>query len=468
MVQLGYFIRGLMCAAVLGVTLGIPSAVMSQNGSQEVSLEDGRLLADRLIEIGQPRAGREIALGLLQADPNDVRALVALARAEMVLGRLAVAQRTATQALSLAQTDSEHLIVSLVVAEIFAQEDQFTRSQLWLRRAQNYANTDVERGVVANAYQTVRQLNPFSVHLSFGLRPSNNVNAGTSNATVTFAYLPGSFSEIAWVVPANERPLSGVQVSADTSLRYRIAQSHNSQTTLNFGIYAQTYIMSQSARQVAPDVTGSSLAYGDLSIGVGHQWVPVTSNSRQYGASLNYKRTFNEDGAIANQWIGDLSVEQRLDPANRLSFGLNLQHAHFITNDVTALTSRLRAQWTHDLDNGRSISAATTITRAQSNDENRDYSSASVSLTYAFGEILPQIDLSTTIQAQWRTFDSVSLDPSGRDDLTTSLNVSAGIGTLEIYGFQPVVSLRAQRNESSVPSFDNETLTLGVDFRSSF
>lgn len=446
----------------------VSSPADAQQSEQRVSREDGRTLAMRLNDLGQPSAAREIALGLLRADPRDVIALIALARAELSLGRKDAAERAAQAANSAAETPAEKFRASLVIAEIFAQTDRFSRSQIWLRRAQNFASNDSETRLVENAYNNVRNLNPLTVHLSFGLMPSSNVNSGTSNDTVTFAYLPGVFGTIPWVVPADERPLSGFQISGDVNLRYRLAQSERFQTTLDFGLYAHTYVLSESARDAAPDITGSSLAYGDLSIGIGHQWVPEGSATRQYGASLTFKRSFTTDGALSDRVIGDISLDQLVGETDRLSFGLTLENEEYHNSTVTSQSAGVRAQWVHAFDEGRSLTTAITLSDQQSNDINRDFSSASFALTYGFGEILPQIDVSTTLQTEWRTFDTVSLDPTGRDDFTTTLNIQAGIGSFDFYGFEPVVALRAQRNDSSVPSYDTETVTLGLNFRSSF
>ena len=455
----------LTCACCLALA---PGVMQAQSSEQRVSLDEARILANRLTDIGQPAAAREIALGVLQANPRDVQALVALARAELALGRIEAAERAAQAALTSATSQSDRFLASLMVADVFARTDRFTRSQLWLRRAQELAANDAQERVVANAYQRVRQVNPFSMQLAFGLQPSNNVNSGNSNDSVTFAYLPGVFGTIPWALPADDRPLSGIQVSFDGSFRYRIAASATSQTNLDFGIYARTYIMSSSAKAAAPDVTGESLSYGDLSVGIAHQWVPEGTTSRQYGVSLDYEQGFTADGPLSHRLTADFSVEQLVGEADRLSFGISLEGAEHFASDATSLTTRLRGRWLHGFGNGQSITTSATLARATSDDQNRDFTSGSLGVTYNFGEVLPQIDLATTIQAEWRSFDSVTLDPSGRDDLTTSVQLAAGFGNLEVFGFEPVATLRLQRNDSSVPFYETESVTFGVDFRSSF
>lgn len=456
-----------LCAAV-SVCAAAPTQAVAQQSTQRVTADEGRVLVDRLLGLGQPAAAREIALGLLDGQPDDVRVLVGLARAEMALGRTAAAERAAQAALTAADTRTEQFIAALVVADVFARTDRFTRSQIWLRRAQNLADSDTERRVVANAYRAVRQLNPLTVQLQFGLTPSSNVNSGNSNQSITLAYLPAFYATIPWAVPASDRPLSGVEISADANLRYRLAATESSLTTMDFGVYARTYIMSQSARDTAPSVTGESLSYGELSLGVAHQWVPDGATGRQFATALTYKRAFTVDGATSQTVTADLSVEQRLTDEDSLSFGISVEGYDSLRSDATAVTTRLRGVWARALDGGRAVTGAATVARANSNDINRDYSSASLAASYGFGEILPQIDLSTTAQAEWRTYDRVSLDPAGRDDLTTSLQVAAGFGGLEIFGFEPVVTLRAQRTDSTVPYYDTENVTMGVSFRSSF
>jgi|GEM_PF-2297969 len=458
----------LLAAVATGViiTLGPVAVPQSAQAQERISVAEGRELAARLYSLRQFRALREVTRALLQADPEDIGILILLARAEQGLGDTEAADMAATLAWQNAQTESEKLAAALTVAEIATNADRLTRAQFWLRRAANHTRTPREDAFVARAFSQVRRANPLSISLDFGMSPSDNVNNGTSNEYVTFAFLPDAFSDLEWIVPPDERPLSGIELSLSADLRYRLAQGARSRTSLEAGVFGKTYIMSAEAREDAPEVSGAALSYGQAYLGLGRQWVPEGTQTT-YSASLRYILEADADGLSAHRLSGDIGAQMPLSETMTLSYGAGLERARYTTGE-TADRATLRGHWALDLANEDVLSLSARLVRSRSDAMDRDYRSATVSLGYDFGQVTDALSLSVVAEQRWQIHDAVSLDPSGREDSQQSLKLSAGFPNMQVYGFEPVVTLRHQKTESSVPSYDSVTTTMGLFLRSRF
>jgi hypothetical protein len=459
-------VRALGLALVIGAT-HLPSTVGAQHSEQRVSPQEARVLANRLTSVGQPSAAREIALGLLRADATDVTALVALARAELALGQIDAAERAAQAALSQARTPSEKFMASLVVADVFAQSERFLRSQFWLRRAIQIAPNPQSEQVAINAFRRVRQENALAVEISFGIMPSSNVNSGNSNEAISFAYLPGYLSEIQWLVPADETPLSGVEFSLRTDLRYRIAETATARTSLEFGIYGRTYVMSNSARATAPEITGESLSYVQTSVGILHQWRPLWSEA-PLSASLTYSHDWVGGTPYRYELDGTLGTQFTLTNDDTLAVSGSVRRSHRLTSGVDILSYSLRGRWARTLANEDIVGVTAQVAQATSDVTDLAYRDAMLGVSYDFGEVGFGVDLSTSYTEHFRVYETSAFDPAGRDDRISAVRVDMGLQNVDFYGFQPVFTVKARRTISSVARFDTQGAQLGLNLRSSF
>lgn len=442
------------------------------NAQDRVTTDEARILVDRLLEIRQPAAAREIALGLLRGDPNDVTALVALARSELALGRVGAAETAARAAKSVAQTPTENYIASLAMAEIFGQSERFTRSQFWLRRAIQSAPNPQSEQVAIEAFRRVRQANPLSVEINFGLTPSSNVNSGNANDAINFAFLPGVLGELQFLVPPDERPLSGLEVSLQTDFRYRIAESQTSRTSLEFGVYGRTYVMSDSARDAAPEVTGESLSYAQASVGVLHQWRPEGVES-PYSANLIYSHNWAGGAPYSHELNGTLGTQITASDRDDIALSASVRHTNFFANDTDVVTYSLRGLWSRTLPNDNILGVTTQAAKATSTSTDRAYDEVTFGVSYDWGEVFSGntplgFDLATSITQKYRTYETSAFDPAGREDRVSSLRFDVGLNNVDFYGFQPVLTLQARRTDSTVQRFDTEGGQVGVNLRSSF
>jgi hypothetical protein len=475
MAQLRKLFVGAVHACVLAlasVSVSLPEQAIAQQSEQRLSREDARVLASRLASNGQPSAAREIALGLLLVDPADISALLILSQAELQLGNIVEAKAAVRTAWRVGQTKRERFAAALTMANLHASLEAYTRSQIWIRRAIQTAPTPQTEQVAITAFRRVRQEDPLAVELSLGITPSTNVNSGNSNQAISFAYLPGYLSEIRWLVPADERPLSGLELSLQTDLRYRIAESETSQTSLEFGIYGKTYVMSATAQASAPEVTGESLSFAQASIGILHQWQPQNADS-PYSASLTYSLNWAAGTPYSYDLNGTIGTQFTFANDDTFAVSGGTRFSYNFASGSEVMTYSLRGQWSRELANYDTVGITAQVAKATSQSTDLAYNEATLGVSYDFGEISFSdvslgLDLMTSYTEKYRVYETSSYDPAGREDRILSLRFDVGLNNVDFYGFQPVVTLQARRTASSVERFDTEGRQIGVNLRSSF
>ncbi|SLN21729.1 tetratricopeptide repeat protein [Pseudooctadecabacter jejudonensis] len=432
-----------------------------------IAASDGPDFARRLLRAGEAEAARQVVLALLQATPDASSVHLLHAQTLMALGRTGDARDAGRTAWRTAASGRDRFSAAFTMADILAADEAYTRSQLWLRRALQAAPDDRRRSLAVSAFRRVRQENPLAVELTFGAAPSNNVNSGNSNEAITFAYLPGFLGEIEWLVPPDQRPLSGIELSLQTNIRYRIAQTETSRTALEFGAYGRSYFMSDEARDTAPDVTGESLSYVQVSFGILHQWTPA-STGQPFSANLTYSHDWAGGHPLRQDLAATFGAQHHFSPDTRLSVSTTARFTDRLGSSDDVFTASLRGLWSTEFENDDSLGLTAQYAVAASSSTDLSYDALTLGISYDFGEIGAGLDLKSSWTEQWRTYETSVFDPAGRDDKISTVRLDIGLQDVEFYGFEPVMNVTGRRTDSSVPRFDTEGVQLGFDLRSSF
>ena len=106
--------------------------------------------------------------------------------------------------------------------------------------------------------------------------------------------------------------------------------------------------------------------------------------------------------------------------------------------------------------------------RSKSKAPDSDYLSVTYGANYDIAKPFNGMQLGFGIESETRDFDASVYAPGPREDKLIGLNVSATFTNVEYYGFQPVVTVEARRNDSSVDLFDRDYVNVGFDLRSAF
>ena len=122
------------CLTALALSLAPPGWAQDDEGTA-LTPAQARAVAGQLLRDGQPGLSQKIAIRLVQADSEDIEALLILARAEYQLGAPARSAFAARKAYRLADTPDERFASALVVSKALAAQENYALSQWWLRRA---------------------------------------------------------------------------------------------------------------------------------------------------------------------------------------------------------------------------------------------------------------------------------------------------------------------------------------------
>ena len=455
--------------------LALALAVWAGAASAQVQTDpDGlREIGARLLLQGEAARAAELALALLARDPDDLDALLLLARARLETGEFEGALSPALRAHALAGPGTARYLAARIVARAQAELGHYTQSQIWLRIARQDAPDPRAIQAVAEDYRAVRAVNPLAVSLNFGLAPSSNVNGGTS-AEVVWLYLPMFGGYIPTTPVGDALPLSGLRVSGGASLSYRLREDERSGTFLETDIQGQTYILSDEAKQTAPEAEGSDYADLAFSEGIVHRWLGegasgpsalrATAGKTWYGgepytrfAQVSFERAFVLDRT------------DRIDVSVFADWTEREEHA----SDGEVFRDRfssagLRGRWTHLREGGDRTSLSLGLRDFLTELPDTTYSGATLGAGYDWARPVLGTHLGLGAEIDWRRYDESFLEPAGRDDLRGTLRATVGLPGLEVWGFEPTVTVEASRTDSDADRIDRNALSLDLGFESTF
>lgn len=450
------------------VLIGFCSPALSQQF--ELSLEEGRVAARQAALLGQFELARDFALALTDADENDRLAWVVLAAVQPKLGAAREGRRAGVRAFRLSQTDDERYEAARLTALAAANEDRYTLSQIWLRRAAINAPNDAAYQQTQKDYRAIRNLNPWSVRLGFSLTPSSNVNGGTDAEFniidgVTFA----DGSPVIGVFNGAARALPGMIGVADVRLSYAISRTATQRTSLSARGYARAVWLNSDAQAIAPDSRNSDFASQVFEVSLDH--------ARRVGDG-----TLNAQALIGGSWFGgDLSrtylrarLGYALPLAERTQLAFNGQLTTIDLNTTFPRTNRERGiatTLTHVTDAGNRITAALNFAEQTSVQPNERYESVTGQISYAWAEPIGPVQLSMAAGvslSEYADYVVIVPVPGGREDTRVFASISAAFPDIDYAGFVPVVTVGAQDTQSNVSRFQRDEYSLNIGIRSSF
>lgn len=444
------------------VLIAITAPVYAQN--LELSLDEGRVAARRAVLAGDFAVARDFALALLQADENDRTALLVLAASQPQLGAAREGRKAGAQSFRLSLSDGERYEAARLTALAAANEERYTLSQIWLRRAAINAPNERALAQTETDYRGIRNLNPWSINLGFTVAPSNNVNGGSETEYLTINGSPafGVFNGAA-------RALPGISASADLRLSYAISRTSQKRTSVSARAYARNVWLNSEARDIAPDSENSDFASQVLEFSADH--------IRRMGEG-----TFSAQVLVGASWFGgNLSRDYR---RGRLSYGTALSDRSRMTvsttfdeinlNTSTPRTNHersLRAAWTRYSPAGNRLTGSLTFANQSSDQVNERYTSRTVQLSYDWAEPIGPVQLSTAFGISSTEYDNYTLllpVLGGRQDTRYYGSISAMFPEIDYAGFVPVLTLGAQDTQSNVSRFERNEYSLNIGIRSSF
>ncbi|MBN2906877.1 MAG: tetratricopeptide repeat protein [Rhodobacteraceae bacterium] len=423
--------------------------------------DEMRAATDYALRIHDSKTALKLADALLTRDPADMFALIARARALRDLGRYQDSLASARDAWARAEGRDDRYAAALVTAQALSSMGRRTRAQIWLRRAAQNAPNDRAKAVVARDYAHVRERNPWSTRLTFGLTPSSNVNNGSSSDIVVIGGLP-------FVLAPSAKALSGQELRFGAETRYRMRPTDTLSLHLGAEIDTRTYRLSSAARASAPGVTGSDFAWAAAEISFGGSWAPKP-DAGPLGFELTLGKSFYGGTALADYARLELTKSYAIAPRTllRLTGSAEQQwRADTPQNDATVVLGN--AALTRRLGNGDIVTLSMGLRDTESDGPSIANEARLASIAYRFAKPVLGARVGLNLAYEGREYDMSLFGGAPRSDTRLELGVSAFLPQHDIYGFAPEIGLKASRNRSNLSLYDSQEIGLTLGIRSAF
>lgn len=455
-------IRGAMSACALGLAL-----IGGTLSAQTVSLapSEVRALAASTLQAGNPADAALAADLLLQTFPDDPSTLLIRTEAAILLEDFAGAVTFGQRAFWNAVNNRQRFNAARLAALGHARQLHYSRAQLWLRLARQNAPNEAASQAVAEDFQAIRRQNPLTVNLRFGITPSTNINNGIPDGTFELLGLPFVINDV------SQFALSGWEFSGGVDLRYRLRTDRTSATFLNFGLNGRTYTLTEGSEDLLDrnddDTTGHDFSTATLSFGVTHRFVLGQSNDITE-AGLSYGRTFRED-ASEREWINVTAGHSiNLDDLGAVRLNGLFQQSRRIENGDKVQTASVSATYSNQLEGVGSFSFGVTLRNNLAEDLDEDYDSVQYRLGYAPEQLFQGIAFGLNASFEEQEYATNEGVFASRKDEVTVFEGRATFTEVELFGFQPVVSLSHVDRQSSADFFSRSSTNFGFDLRSAF
>lgn len=417
-----------------------------------------------LMSSGDAAGALAVAQALLQRDPKDAAALFLQAQAQ---GAGPDARRSARLAFRTAKDQDTRFSAAMLLASAYAQENRKMAAQFWLRKASDVAPSDQARAVARDEFDYMRSRNPLVLQFGFSVRPSSNVNDGSSQPSFHNPGIPWLPPEIE--IAGEQSALSGGEADADLSLTYRLPPTATTRSEFSLTARQHNVWLSKQAKVIAPEALAAN--YASANIEAGFQRI-----YRQNQATATYRF----GGYLSHSWAGgeDQANAARLEFGAEKSLLPNLHgFANFTAEREWRLDTAIRSAnvyalnlgLSHKMGNGDDIIFAIGQRVTDSKSVGLKNDALSLRLGWQKAKPLAGIEISAQAVAEWRDYPLSPYDLlHGRQDKRLSLSMTLDLPKISYMGFSPSINLVASQTKSNIALFTAEEFGINLGFKSNF
>ncbi len=442
---------------LFGLALSVLGAIGAQ-AQTELSPDEARLAAASLLKSGHPVAARDITAVLVTRDPGDSAAWIIQTHAYRIMRDHPAAQASGRRAWATAENDIEKYGAALAMAQALSSDNKKTRAQIWLRRAVEVAPSDPLRARAVRDYRFVRMTNPWSVHLTFGLNPSDNVNNAPRDNTFVLGGLV--------FIDPTAVPLSGIEATLKTVLRRNL---NVSQTRRDFVAlrWDATHVM--LTEDVVPaGVSASDFSYHRLQAQIGRDFAGGPDKPRQ-SIALSLGSIWTGGDHLANEIKVDWSELYTSAPERSFVWNTSIGYSDRKDNALrSGITTTLGAQWNRALPSGGQLNWRAEVGRTDTDSAALTHTRLEFGVSYTLPHPILGAVATVGLTGLTRRYDDPLYGPEARADTGASLSTSLLFKDFDTYGFAPKLTLTANRTSSNVTRFETQNFGLSIGFQSVF
>lgn len=456
--------RHALCVTAL--LLALP---LTAQGAEQVRLspEQAHQVARQALVQGNPQLAYDLALGLLQRNPHDGGAHFIIARAHSQMRQPQKGRRAARLAYRHATEKNDKFHAAQLAAKLAVEADRPGAAQFWLRRSLINLPDPAMRDRVVKDYQILRRLSPWEYRLNLSFAPSDNLNNGADSPYSLIDGVP-----VVGLLSGSAQALSGVAGQADLSVRYRLAHSKTHSRHIGLRYFGKRVRLSDAARDLAPNVQDSDLAFDYAEIGL-NEVRKATTGSWRYGLSVGQSWS----GGEKFQRSARINLSRSLPIGARTGLSLSTQLERLRHEgsrpDVHGVT--LSGHFSHRTEDWGDWTLNLSAKRENSDNINADRDQLAARLSWApdlsarpaLANMAPVFTLGASTQ-RYDSYNAGLMVPGGRRDETVFGQVEVTLKALDYGGFAPSLNLRSKRSTSNVSRFDTRETTVSLGFRSTF
>lgn len=425
--------------------------------STNLSIDEARLVARRAALAGDLQTAEAVALSLLARDPTDAEALLAIAIIERQRGDNDASAKAGQKAFRQSDIPALKFDAAMLVADAAARQKRFTRSQIWLRRADHVAPDEQRRRLAARSYRQIKARNPLQVQLTFAVNPSDNINNGTNDSEQLSTW-------------NGEAPLEGVEAAVSAAVSYRLSEDAKQRTEALGQFYFRKAFISESeldkVRSPTNVVEAEDFDYGLLYVGLQHsrRFTPDMGMSR---ASIRLGHTYYRQNSYAN--IVDMSLSQDFELRDDLvlRFGAGVRDETRLEAEIASSTTASVSVTAFGRRESGSWSFGTTFKDISSDSPGVVGQSIEGRLRYAWSaQVLPMATPDVQFSLRGREYPDFFLGE--RRDTTARASIGLTFDDVRTYGFVPRVEVSYSQTDSNQDAFDSQTSGLGFSLVSRF
>jgi hypothetical protein len=458
--SISQFLRRLIAGSCL---VALPFAAVAED--LRLSADAARALALQALQQGDPATAAQIAQGLLQRDPDDGMAHFTLARAFQQMRQPGKGRRSARLAFRHAGGETDKFHAAQLAARLAVEDNSPTAAQVWLRRSLLHVPDPRMRPRIEKDYRILRQLSPWQFGLSLSFAPSSNLNNGADSPYSLIDGVP-----VVGYLSGSAQALSGLRASADASVSYRLSQSKSQATRMSFRAFGQRVHLSDEAREIAPDVSNSDLAFNYLELGLNQQR-KAQNGGWTFGAALGQSWS----GGEKYQQSKRLHLSRRLPVGDASLLGLTGQLEHIRHDsglaDIRGLTLSTRLSHRSDTTGDWQVSLSLKTEDSDNANATRNRVDGQINWSPRKSKATAMIHPTLSLGASWQHYADFTVGlpvPGGREDETLFGQVEFTLQALDYGGFVPSLRVQARKTDSNVSRYDTRETTVSFGIKSAF
>lgn len=441
--------------------------------SLELEFDQAWEIARHAASVGQYDLSRGLVEALLEADPDNVEALVLLALTTFQQGDFDASRRAAARAWRKSGTRQQRFDMARLAGRASLEGGRFLASQYWLRMAGSAAPSEEALEAARRDFRRVRELNPWKVNANLSFLPTNNVNNGSAtdcNAIDGIFYLlNGEIVITCGRIAPSSQALPGIEATADLDFSYRLAEHPTRRSLIGGTVHLRRVLLNDDARTISPDSQNGDFGSTRLELWLAHDRI------LDWGA-VGVKATAGQ-GWYAGEHVLNFGKLQAyatvpLSERNTLQLGAQTDQRLNVTNSFNDTTGRaITAALAHRFDTGARLEFAVQFSQTDSEAVNNRSSGRTAQVTWTpaepIGPAHARLSLGVS-QTDFPDFTAIFPVPGGRSDLTQFARLEMQFNDIDWWGFSPVVTLNGRWTDSNVSLYDSVQTGIGFSFRSTF